>query len=190
MESTAAQEEAKSSPERKQRCWQELPDGDRSAPGNPAYGKGTPGLRSPLPAPGAGMWLSLCRLLLPLHRRRGAGVGQGSHPTCWGQGHGWRYAADGAKRQPSPVCVAWAGVTAPPQPAHSGHAPAPEQQTPRSGLHKVVPTKTMLLLCLFFFNDVDWHSSALWDQPRRLLMLSFLEHKGGVNGLTGESWLP
>lgn len=42
----------------------------------------------------------------------------------------------------------------------------------------------------FFFNDADWHSPAPWDQPRRLLMLSFLEHKGGANGLTRESRLP
>lgn len=58
-------------------------------------------------------------------------------------------------------------------------------------LHKAVPTKTMLLLPhIFYFNLVNWHSSALQDQPWRLSMLSFLELKGGVNGLTQESWSP
>lgn len=51
METTAAQEEANSSPEREQWCWQDPPDGDLDAPGNPAHGKGTPGL--PVPRAGA-----------------------------------------------------------------------------------------------------------------------------------------
>lgn len=67
---------------------------------------------------------------------------------------------------------------------------APQQPVLRSEIHKAVPTKTVLLLQLFSFNGVGWHSPALWVQPRRLLMLSFLECKGGVNGLTQESWLP
>lgn len=80
-------------------------------------------------------------------------------------------------------------MTAPQQPARHGRALAPEQRMLRSELRKAVPTKTVLLLH-FFFNDVDWHSPALWDQPGRLSLLSFLERKGGVNGLTWESWLP
>lgn len=56
-------------------------------------------------------------------------------------------------------------------------------------LHKAVPTKNMLLLPhIFYFNLVNWHSSALWDQPWRPSMLSFRELKGGVNGLAWESW--
>lgn len=121
----------------------------------------------------------------------GPGGGQSSRPTCRWQGHGWSYAADGQKHQPSRVRLTRAHTTGPQQPARDGCALAPEQRIPRSELRKAVPTKTVLLLRFFlFFNDVDWQSPALWDRPRRLLMLSFLEHKGGVNGLTRESWLP
>lgn len=60
----------------------------------------------------------------------------------------------------------------------------------RSELHKAVPAKTALLLHFFLFNNVDWQSPALWDKPRKVSMLSFLESKGGGNELTRESWLP
>lgn len=92
VESTAAQDGAKRSPERKQRCWQEPGDGERSAPGNPACGKGAPRLCSPLPAPGAGTWLSLQQLLPQC---------QGSCPTCRWPGHGWVCATHGWKHHPS-----------------------------------------------------------------------------------------
>jgi len=66
VESAAAREEARSSPEREQWCWRELPARDHAAPRSPTHGEGTPGLCSPLPAPGAGTRLSLCQLLREL----------------------------------------------------------------------------------------------------------------------------
>lgn len=62
-----------------------------------------------------------------------------------------------------------------------------EQRILRSEVSKAMPTKTMLLFHFLFHRDVDWHSPALWDLPRRPLLLPFLEEKGGTSRLTQES---
>lgn len=101
--------------------------------------------------------------------------GQGSCPTCRWQGHRWIYATSEQKQHSS-------ALAGPQQPACRGCACALEQQALSSELHKVMPTKDVLLL--HFFDGVGWHSAALCDEPRRFSMLCFLEHEGGLNVLT------
>lgn len=167
VESTAAQDEAKRSPERKQWCWQEPLDGDRTAPGNPGCGKGTPRLCSPLPVSGARTLLSLHQLLPPLLQSCSLGEATAAVPPAGAEG------MDGA----------WSTIPRP-------------QQAPGS-----LPAEAVLVLwssrrwagsytkwCqqkrCSNSSWVDWHSPALCDEPRRLSMLYFLEHKDGLNVLT------
>lgn len=154
VESTAAQDGAKRSPERKQRCWQEPLDGERSAPGNPACRKGTLRLCSPLPAPGAGTRLSLQQLLPPVPR-------QLSHLQV--TGHGWVCATHGWKHHPLA------------RQARRGCAPALKQQALSSEWHTVVPTKTVLLLLMVWVGIVLLFVMSLgsffWDMSLYQLLL-------------------
>lgn len=126
----------------------------------------------------------------PLSLRPGQGHGCASAGFC---PHCSRAAASGSPRQLSHLRVTrawmdlrcqWAKAPSLGTSRLSSSLPteALEQQALSNELHKVVPTKTVLLL--HFFDDVDWHSPALCDEPRRLSMLSFLEHKGSLNVLT------
>lgn len=172
VESTAAQDEARRAQRENSRAGRSHWMGTAVLPETQAVGKGLPGS-------GGALLLSPCvqgrdRAQPPLPSAPTAlelrsGGGHGSCRTCRCPGQGWICArstipqhqqAPGSLPTEAVPCLGAGGT---------------EQGVTQSGASK----NSALAL-----DGVDWHSPALCDEPRRLSMLSFLQHKGSLNVLT------